>query len=75
MESLGRRTPAFCNCSFTTGSFASRYYALMFRALLVMSHDDPCKTQYIARAVSEIAKDSLAQSRRRKRFIPLSSQE
>jgi len=35
----------------------------MFRALLVMSHDGPFKTQYMVWGVSEIAKDSLAQRR------------
>jgi hypothetical protein len=56
-SSLARRTPAFCNCSLTTGSFASRYCVLTLRAPLVKSHDDACMTQYIVRADSVIAKD------------------
>jgi len=35
----------------------------MFSALLVISHDDPRMAQYIVRGASEIANDSLAQSR------------
>jgi hypothetical protein len=29
IKNAGKRTPALCNCSFTTGSFASRYSRLM----------------------------------------------